>query len=81
MVSNILILLNTDCLTSAIFKYCKCVNLYNFILLHLLILMFSFVMSKICSKEYGMWTCIFLGAQAELSVIALDLTMVDLNFC
>lgn len=33
-------------------------------------------LSQICSKEYGMWTCIFLGAQAELSVIALDLTMI-----
>ncbi|KAJ6778325.1 SOLUTE CARRIER PROTEIN FAMILY 11 MEMBER [Salix koriyanagi] len=30
----------------------------------------------ICNDEYGKWTCMFLGVQAALSVIALDLTMI-----
>lgn len=34
------------------------------------------MMSKICSEEYDKVTCIFLGIQAEVSMIALDLTMV-----
>lgn len=34
------------------------------------------VMPKICSEEYDKVTCIFLGVQAELSMIALDLAMV-----
>ncbi|GLT56649.1 hypothetical protein SLA2020_296770 [Shorea laevis] len=33
-------------------------------------------LAQICSDEYDKYTCIFLGVQAELSVIALDLTMV-----
>lgn len=34
------------------------------------------MVSKICSEEYDKVTCIFLGIQAEVSMIALDLTMV-----
>lgn len=33
-------------------------------------------MLKICSEEYENVTCIFLGAQAEVSMIVLDLMMV-----
>lgn len=33
-------------------------------------------LAEICSDEYDKATCIFLGVQTELSVIALDLTMV-----
>nr|GMC90495.1 ethylene-insensitive protein 2 [Ipomoea batatas] len=33
-------------------------------------------LAQICSEEYDKVTCIFLGVQAEISVIALDLTMV-----
>ncbi|MED6183580.1 Ethylene-insensitive protein 2, partial [Stylosanthes scabra] len=33
-------------------------------------------LAQICSKEYDTWTCIFLGIQAELSVIMLDLNMI-----
>lgn len=33
-------------------------------------------LAQICSREYDKATCIFLGVQAELSVIALDLTMI-----
>ncbi|CAO2834166.1 unnamed protein product [Amaranthus hypochondriacus] len=33
-------------------------------------------LSQICSEEYDKLTCIFLGIQMELSVIALDLTMI-----
>nr|AAR08678.1 EIN2 [Petunia x hybrida] len=33
-------------------------------------------LAQICSEEYGKVTCIFLGIQAEVSMIALDLTMV-----
>ncbi|RAL54641.1 unnamed protein product [Cuscuta campestris] len=33
-------------------------------------------LAQICSKEYDKVTCIFLGFQAEISVMALDLTMV-----
>ncbi|KAB5519858.1 hypothetical protein DKX38_024177 [Salix brachista] len=33
-------------------------------------------LAQICNDEYGKWTCMFLGVQAALSVIALDLTMV-----
>ncbi|MED6120719.1 Ethylene-insensitive protein 2 [Stylosanthes scabra] len=32
-------------------------------------------LAQVCSKEYDTWTCIFLGIQAELSVIMLDLNM------
>lgn len=37
------------------------------------------VMEKICSGEYDKVTCIFLGVATELSMIALDLTMVILS--
>ncbi|KAJ6993373.1 ethylene-insensitive protein 2-like [Populus alba x Populus x berolinensis] len=33
-------------------------------------------LAQICSDEYDKWTCMFLGVQAALSVIALDLTMI-----
>ncbi|KAK9058788.1 hypothetical protein SSX86_023631 [Deinandra increscens subsp. villosa] len=33
-------------------------------------------LAQICSTEYDTITCVFLGVQAELSMIALDLTMV-----
>ncbi|XP_022841761.1 ethylene-insensitive protein 2-like isoform X2 [Olea europaea var. sylvestris] len=33
-------------------------------------------LTQICSKEYDNITCIFLGVQAEISIIALDLMMV-----
>ncbi|GAV88338.1 Nramp domain-containing protein [Cephalotus follicularis] len=33
-------------------------------------------LAQICSDEYDKFTCIFLGIQTELSVIALDLTMI-----
>ncbi|KAI3901999.1 hypothetical protein MKX01_040402 [Papaver californicum] len=33
-------------------------------------------LAQICSEEYDKSTCVFLGAQAELSVLVLDLTMV-----
>nr|GEY63284.1 ethylene-insensitive protein 2-like [Tanacetum cinerariifolium] len=33
-------------------------------------------LAQICSSEYGTVTCIFLGIQAELSMIALDLSMI-----
>ncbi|GLT25689.1 hypothetical protein SLA2020_008010 [Shorea laevis] len=33
-------------------------------------------LAQICSDEYDKYTCMFLGVQSELSVIALDLTMV-----
>lgn len=34
------------------------------------------MISKICSDEYDKSTCMLLGIQTELSMIALDLTMV-----
>jgi hypothetical protein len=37
-------------------------------------------MPKICSDEYDKFTCIFIGVQTEVSVIALDLTMVISHF-
>ena len=37
-------------------------------------------MPKICSVEYDKFTCIFIGVQTEVSVIALDLTMVIYHF-
>lgn len=37
---------------------------------------FPFVIPKICSDEYDKSTCMLLGIQTELSMIALDLTMV-----
>ncbi|KAL7617866.1 hypothetical protein Lser_V15G02069 [Lactuca serriola] len=33
-------------------------------------------LAQICSMEYDMATCVFLGIQAELSMIALDLSMI-----
>ncbi|XP_071685582.1 ethylene-insensitive protein 2.2-like [Rutidosis leptorrhynchoides] len=33
-------------------------------------------LAQICSDEYDMITCVFLGVQAELSMIALDLSMI-----
>ncbi|KAK3008297.1 hypothetical protein RJ639_013117 [Escallonia herrerae] len=36
----------------------------------------SLLVPKICSEEYDKFTCIFLGVQAELSMIALDLSMI-----
>lgn len=33
-------------------------------------------LAQICSEEYDRLTCVFLGVQAELSVICLDLTMI-----
>ncbi|KAI7985922.1 Ethylene-insensitive protein 2 [Camellia lanceoleosa] len=33
-------------------------------------------LSQICSEEYDKTTCIFLGVLTELSMIALDLTMI-----
>ncbi|XP_076923503.1 ethylene-insensitive protein 2.2-like [Bidens hawaiensis] len=33
-------------------------------------------LAQICSEEYDMITCIFLGIQAEVSIIALDLSMI-----
>ncbi|XP_011010448.1 PREDICTED: ethylene-insensitive protein 2-like [Populus euphratica] len=33
-------------------------------------------LAQICNDEYDKWTCMFLGVQAALSVIALDLTMI-----
>ncbi|KAF7146485.1 hypothetical protein RHSIM_Rhsim04G0146400 [Rhododendron simsii] len=33
-------------------------------------------LSQICSEEYGKATCIFLGVLTEISMIALDLTMI-----
>ncbi|XP_059667630.1 ethylene-insensitive protein 2.2-like [Cornus florida] len=33
-------------------------------------------LAQICSEEYDMATCIFLGVQTEFSMIALDLTMI-----
>ncbi|KAL8204908.1 hypothetical protein R6Q57_010531 [Mikania cordata] len=33
-------------------------------------------LAQICSTEYDTFTCVFLGIQAELSMIALDITMI-----
>ncbi|KAI4300285.1 hypothetical protein L6164_033681 [Bauhinia variegata] len=33
-------------------------------------------LAQICSNEYDSWTCMFLGVQAELSMIMLDLNMI-----
>ncbi|KAF7818626.1 ethylene-insensitive protein 2-like [Senna tora] len=33
-------------------------------------------LAEICRDEYDAWTCLFLGVQAELSVILLDLNMI-----
>ncbi|KAI4349143.1 hypothetical protein L6164_009775 [Bauhinia variegata] len=33
-------------------------------------------LAQICSDEYDSWTCMFLGVQAELSMIMLDLNMI-----
>ncbi|KAJ4844000.1 hypothetical protein Tsubulata_021548 [Turnera subulata] len=33
-------------------------------------------LAQICSAEYDSWTCMFLGLQTAMSVIALDLTMI-----